>query len=337
MTSFAHVSQLVRTAHGYSPHVESRIVSDVLQALAAYPNLAPSVGTYTSNDGTSQRLVKIDGTIPFTYSGSTYYLPIQMWILVWYPTSPPVIYVVPTHSMAITSGHKHVDKSGVVYLPELARWDPNRSNIAHIIAIMTAVFSRDTPVYTQAPKTPTPAARQEPPTPIGQQEIVKILVERVKRRLRDKGEEAEIEAFAFRQDLENLQQTAEKLDGKLAGARFKYSEIDNVKSRHALLRKDMDDYDMEGGDIPLENAVVFETLKAQQVSCIANDHAIQNTIDCFVTAVGRRVISVDTFIRESYDLATEQYMERALYIEIKARKVRQKSQLASGTRQEMTT
>jgi hypothetical protein len=329
-----HVAQLVRTAHCYAPQVENRIVNDVLQALAAYPNLTPSNGMYTSNEGVSHQLVGIDGTIPFTYGGGTYYLPIRIWILVRYPSSAPVIYVVPTPSMEITKGHKHVDKSGMVYLPELVNWDPSRSNIAQIITIMVSVFSSHTPVYTKAAKTPT-VARQEPAIPFGQQEFVKVLAERVKRRLRDMGEEAEIEIFSFRQDLENLQQTCDKLDVTLADAQFKYREVDDVKSQHASLRKDMDDYDMQGGDISLEHAVTYDPLKAQQVICIANDHAIQNTVDCLVTAVGRGLISVDTFIRESYDLASEQYMERALYAKIKARRAQQRSQLAPAMRQEV--
>ena len=53
--------------------------------------------------------------------GSTYNIPVCMWLLDSHPYNPPMAYVKPTSTMQIKPG-QHVDSNGKVYLPYLHDW-----------------------------------------------------------------------------------------------------------------------------------------------------------------------------------------------------------------------
>ena len=54
-------------------------------------------------------------------SGSTYNIPICLWLMDTHPYNPPMVYVKPTQTMQIKQG-KHVDANGKIYLPYLHEW-----------------------------------------------------------------------------------------------------------------------------------------------------------------------------------------------------------------------
>lgn len=72
-------------------------------------------------DGRSQLLLNLVGTLPVTFRGATYQIPLKIWLLHEYPKQPPMVFVNPTRDMLIRPGN-HVDPSGRCYHPYLANW-----------------------------------------------------------------------------------------------------------------------------------------------------------------------------------------------------------------------
>ena len=60
--------------------------------------------------------------------GSTYNIPVLIWITETFPFVPPLAYVKPTSSMAIKVS-KHVDANGRVFLPYLHEWNHVSSDV----------------------------------------------------------------------------------------------------------------------------------------------------------------------------------------------------------------
>lgn len=57
----------------------------------------------------------------YAFLGSTYNIPICIWLQKRHPYIPPIVFVVPTPEMEIKVG-RHVDTKGRVYLPFLSEW-----------------------------------------------------------------------------------------------------------------------------------------------------------------------------------------------------------------------
>ena len=72
---------------------------DILAALHHYKGLLPKQDKYTFNDGRSRDLVLLEGTIPVPYRGSSYNIPIAIFVLDTHPTHAPICYVRPTPGM----------------------------------------------------------------------------------------------------------------------------------------------------------------------------------------------------------------------------------------------
>ncbi|KAG1344963.1 hypothetical protein G6F62_004308 [Rhizopus arrhizus] len=127
--------------------------------------------TYTSNDGHTQLLLCLHGTIPITYRSIPYNIPVAFWVPREYPNSSPIPYVKPTASMLIREG-RHVDKSGLCYHQYRSSWSSDQKhNLLELVAILQQVFAQEPPVYTK-PNAATPT----PPT-IGSPQFQESLLE----------------------------------------------------------------------------------------------------------------------------------------------------------------
>lgn len=98
-----------------------RTYGDVVTAIGALPGLSLRTSVYTHENGKSELLVHIFGTIPVIFRGATYNIPISIWVPHQYPKHPPIVFVTPAKDMAIRPGN-HVDLSGKCYHPYLANW-----------------------------------------------------------------------------------------------------------------------------------------------------------------------------------------------------------------------
>ncbi|CAB4030913.1 tumor susceptibility gene 101 isoform X2, partial [Paramuricea clavata] len=100
---------------------KSQALSDAKTALEQYKTLKPIFKNCSLPDGHNKELLCLDGTIPVNYRGSTYNIPISIWLQEKHPYIAPFAHVVPTAEMEIKPG-RHVDAHGRVYLPFLTEW-----------------------------------------------------------------------------------------------------------------------------------------------------------------------------------------------------------------------
>jgi UEV domain len=56
--------------------------------------------------------------------------------------------------------HRHVDSSGLVYLPYLHEWSDRTHNLVQLCTALSGVFSQDPPVYARQSREPQPIHQQ---------------------------------------------------------------------------------------------------------------------------------------------------------------------------------
>ena len=127
-------------------HDVPRLSSDVADVIAELRSLTPRVDNLTKNDGTDSTLIVLDGTIPMFHNQKKYNCPVKFWLALDYPASPPTCYVSPTREMGIKPRHVHVDNAGFIYHQYLTQWSL-RSSLKELCSTLTAVFSKDPPVF----------------------------------------------------------------------------------------------------------------------------------------------------------------------------------------------
>ncbi|KAL5011153.1 hypothetical protein ScPMuIL_013458 [Solemya velum] len=137
---------------------------DILNVFQQFQDLRPKLDPYIFNDGNRKDLLSLDGTIPVNYKGSTYNIPICIWILDTHPYNPPMVYVKPTSTMQIKQG-RNVDANGKVDLPYLRDWRYPQSDLLGLIQILGIVFGEEPPVYSRMPPRPTYTPGQPPGVP----------------------------------------------------------------------------------------------------------------------------------------------------------------------------
>ncbi|KNE57251.1 hypothetical protein AMAG_18024 [Allomyces macrogynus ATCC 38327] len=138
-----------------------RVYNDAVMTLAAFPNLLPKLDQFTHVDGKVSQILCLYGTIPVGYKGSTYNIPIELWLPEMYPVVAPYAFVKPTATMLINPS-KDVDANGKVFHAYLHYWDYRSSNLVNTVGILQQAFAVDPPVYARPHN--QPAAHDRPPT-----------------------------------------------------------------------------------------------------------------------------------------------------------------------------
>ncbi|XP_033212082.1 tumor susceptibility gene 101 protein isoform X2 [Belonocnema kinseyi] len=133
---------------------------DVINVLQIYKGLQHKMEPYVFNDGSRKELLNLQGTIPVTYKGHVYHIPISIWLMDTHPNNAPMCYVTPTADMSIKVS-MYVDHNGKIYLPYLHDWVPHSSDLLGLIQVMIVTFGDHPPVYakprdTQPSTTPYP-------------------------------------------------------------------------------------------------------------------------------------------------------------------------------------
>ncbi|KAK9490266.1 UEV domain-containing protein [Lipomyces doorenjongii] len=126
----------------------NRTYSDVASVLQSYPSLAPRTNVYTYENGQSELLLNLHGTVPTTFRSAVYNIPVSIWISHEYPYVAPFAFVTPTAAMSLRPGN-HVDTNGRVYHPYISYWngtDP-QTNILGLCAVLCDIFGKEPPVY----------------------------------------------------------------------------------------------------------------------------------------------------------------------------------------------
>ncbi|XP_046734379.1 tumor susceptibility gene 101 protein [Diprion similis] len=119
---------------------------DVVSVLSQYFALQYRVEPYVFTDGTRKELFSLQGTIPVTYKGNVYNIPICVWLMDTHPNNAPICYVKPTADMNIKVS-MYVDHNGKIYLPYLHEWVPQKSDLLSLIQVMRITFGEQPPVY----------------------------------------------------------------------------------------------------------------------------------------------------------------------------------------------
>jgi len=135
---------------------------DILNLLRVYQDLHPEESIYVGDDNKQATLLSLTGTIPVDYKGTSYNIPIQIWLLHGHPHQAPLVYVKPTSTMVVKP-NRNVDEKGRVYHPFLTEWSQgpvHKSDLLQLIERLQIIFGQVSPVYA---KTSQPPAR--PPYP----------------------------------------------------------------------------------------------------------------------------------------------------------------------------
>ncbi len=85
-------------------------------------NLLLKVDSYYYNDGTSNEMLCLYGTVACVYKNSQYNIPVEIWLQQDHPNVPPLVYVKPTPDMYISPNSRDVLPDGTVIVPYLRAW-----------------------------------------------------------------------------------------------------------------------------------------------------------------------------------------------------------------------
>ncbi|KJE95865.1 hypothetical protein CAOG_06268 [Capsaspora owczarzaki ATCC 30864] len=139
---------------------------DVQRLLASQRNLRPSMERYTFMDGHEETMMCLKGTLPISYRGASYNIPVEIWLCIDHPSSAPICYVVPTSTMRVRPSER-VDANGMVMLPTLSQWQSGTSNLTDLTQDMVRAFSIQPPVFSQSSSsgaTPPPPSQPSQPS-----------------------------------------------------------------------------------------------------------------------------------------------------------------------------
>ncbi|XP_035251569.1 tumor susceptibility gene 101 protein-like [Anguilla anguilla] len=136
-------------------------VREITNVISQYKDLKPLMDAYVFNDGSTRELMSLTGTVPVSYRGNVYNIPVCLWLLDTYPYNPPICFVKPTSAMMIKTG-KHIDANGKIYLPYLHEWKHPQSDLYGLIQVMIVVFGEEPPVFSR-PTTQSPFQASGPP------------------------------------------------------------------------------------------------------------------------------------------------------------------------------
>lgn len=155
------ISNLLRSLTQQAQYSQSGpAINDMSGVLFNYKDLKPSVESYMFNDGNRKKMICLSGTIPVSYKGTVYNIPIAIWVMQNHPQSAPMCYVKPTLSMSVRQG-KHVDANGRIYLPYLSEWRQGVHDLTGLVQVMAIVFGEQPPVFSK-PTNPVPPPSRPP-------------------------------------------------------------------------------------------------------------------------------------------------------------------------------
>ncbi|WVQ70899.1 hypothetical protein IAR50_000424 [Cryptococcus sp. DSM 104548] len=158
-----------------------RIQQEVLHVLSERRTLAVKTEAFTFDSGHTALLLLVHGTLPITFRGATYHIPIHLWIPHEYPRAPPLAFVMPTKEMGVRKS-REVEPSGrvseVVVEGWWRSWESKTLDV--FLKQLADIFSAAPPVYAKPPAgssstqvqsplrsapSPAPSQNQPPPPP----------------------------------------------------------------------------------------------------------------------------------------------------------------------------
>ena len=127
----------------------SRIIRDAasLRSTDLGSRLHPLADPLIMNDESELLVLMLKGTLPMTYRGSEYNIPIDLYVPPQYPVRPPIIYVRPARNMTIKVNHVNVGQDGMVYMPYLHNWNADTHDLTELAILLSSIFGDEPPCY----------------------------------------------------------------------------------------------------------------------------------------------------------------------------------------------
>lgn len=323
MLPSSYVLDLVLRSGAYSEYFVNRIVNDVTTVCHEFRSLSCGLSTYTSGDGSRQSLLMIHGTIPITYRGAVYNIPVKVWVASWYPRGPPTPYVDPAPGMFIKESHPYVNKPDglVINLRETTCWNIASGSLLDVLNEMIAVFTATPPVYCRRqPSTVSVSLDSE------KRDLLETVTRSAAHCLTYASDSAKAERLALQGELDTLQQENKSLSARLdaisASERNTAEAMERVRNEYQRVADRLVAKNVDGGDLHWENVLVARDPYTDQiVDFTSRDFANKEAIRQATEALRRNQLDLDLYLREVQRLSTEEFTYRAL--RQKARRLQQ--------------
>ncbi|GAA5877439.1 hypothetical protein JCM16303_003332 [Sporobolomyces ruberrimus] len=156
------MERTIRSLTRHYPRRDEAVVQ-VLTVLDRFQGvLNPEQSDFTYDDGRVELLLSLTGVLPIPIQANVYHCPIVFWLPLDYPTTPPIVFILPSETLAVRKG-KNVDAGGRVNVQYLEQWSRKSEgcSLLALIEELIPIFSARYPVTTIQPKA---VSRTSPPT-----------------------------------------------------------------------------------------------------------------------------------------------------------------------------
>lgn len=132
----------------------------ITETLKEFDGLQAVARNYVLNTGEELLLVLLEGTIPVEIRGGVYYIPVDVWLQRNFPSSLPIVYVVPTKTMMLRPSEIVHSDGRVLLQPPHFTWNGSDSTQALLLKVLrdvAAAFAVRCPVVARPPQTIPPS------------------------------------------------------------------------------------------------------------------------------------------------------------------------------------
>ncbi|KAF6727860.1 Tumor susceptibility gene 101 protein [Oryzias melastigma] len=307
-------------------------VREITYVISQYKDLKPLMDAYVFNDGSSRDLMSLTGTVPVSYRGNTYNIPVCLWLLDTYPYNPPICFVKPTSAMMIKTG-KHIDANGKIYLPYLHEWKHPQSDLIGLIQVMIVVFGEEPPVFSRPTTQPPFPAFQAagPPNwgypafqfqggssyPAGGYPLQTAVSTVGPSRDGTIGEDTIRASLISARTEEDLKKGHQKLEDMISKLDQEVAEVDRnielLKKKDEELSEALEKMENQSENNDIDDVIVpTAPLYKQILNLYAEENAIEDTIFYLGEALRRGVIDLEVFLKHVRLLSRKQFQLRAL-------------------------
>ncbi|MCO5586655.1 hypothetical protein L7F22_040597 [Adiantum nelumboides] len=312
------LSQRGPNALPYSEDVKLLIRQHLLNLMQELPSLRAKPAPFVHNDGTSANLLQVEGTVPMTFHGVSYNIPVIIWLLESYPKAPPRVFVSPTKDMIIKRPHKHVDASVKIRPSSQSPLPPLCS---HNSIARAPLLPQDLVLLRV---THPPRSRLLPglrcilfllplieQTVLGQH-LPPALPAPVKSQLKQRKDQ-------LSQGIQNLQQEKEILEQQLQILRTNTDLLGDWLKEQG---ESSPEFDVDDAFWPCD------ALSKQMLESTSIDLALEDILYSLDRAVQEGSIPVEVYLKQVRSIAREQFFHRAISTKVLAANLQ--SQLAMG-------
>ncbi|KAK0418529.1 hypothetical protein QR680_013618 [Steinernema hermaphroditum] len=293
--------------------------TDVSTALGVFQNLSPSAEPFAFAGKKPSTTLTLSGTIPITYKGARYHIPVAVHIPSKYPQAAPSCLVKPTPEMKI---------------PYLSAWRSPGHDLKGLLEAMTVAFGESCPVYSAAASIDPSTAISRfptyvnvpPPKPVDsatvkpehlKASLLSAIEYRMRLKLMERFEMHFAEIQSMRLTLGELQEGHEKVLGAVERLQVEGTEM---REKRDLYRKRRDELEQELiACVPTASSNAIDSVidaatpvHRQIVDCFAADLAIDDAIYSLGRAVKDGSIDTQTYLRLVRHLSRKQFVHRAL-------------------------